>query len=451
MKLLNLQSVLKYVSKYSYCFFVIQILLVLPSNAQVSKTFQEEIDVENGVDIFSNVPSTIGVHVNGTMITNNTMNRYSINGKNDDVRLNILKDLKIDTWDKNKIRQETIITVNTDSEKEAEKLLDALKMDLAKQLKNKVQIDCNMNIESFSLKNGWFRSDDCKIVLEDGQSYPISYLSIETKLTIPKSSNLSLSSNKNCTILLGDLEGNLNLDLKYAEVYGSVVNNLNAQLRWCYNVYFDEVDKGSISATHSYVNIKKANGIKIGESSISEAPSTFDEWNTSLSNKDGYKIDYKGGATKKDFENHFHSTQSKYTFGVVNTVSIFKSMGDTFNASEIDKLDIKKANYSSFRVRKLNTSADVQAKSSDVIISKINRLFENVSVENALCDVDLMVESDANYTLELDVSEYLEKYLSNDLEAVEQNGTDKEVYQVGDTGSGGNIFIKCEKCKFHFN
>jgi len=253
--------------------------------------------------------------------------------------------------------------------------------------------------------------------------------------------------------------------LKYTEVYGSAVNNLNARLRWCYNVYFNKVKEANITATHSYIDIKNAEQIVIGASPISKVPEVYSK--LKLINpkiNDGYKYVYtKKNKSKYISPNsdtskiqvykliHFNSNQCKYNFGRIGVLNIEKSMGDTFNASEVDQFDAQRSSYCSFKIRKLNTSAFVQAKSSDVSISKISKAFKDISVDNSLCDVDLMMEVDADYTLELDVSEYLEKYLAGDLEPIHQEIKTKEVYKVGDGDNGGKINIKCERCKFHFN
>jgi len=173
-------SALKFNS--SILIFVMFTLVQHSVNAQTSKTFVKEIEVDENMTIISNVPSSIDLNMEGKVIANNTHDTYSINGKNNVRRLKILKDLKIDTWDRNFIKQETKISVKADTEEQATALLNQLNIELEINSSDIILIDCNLNIEKFSLKNGWLKNDDCKVKLENGSSHDVHYLSVGTAL-----------------------------------------------------------------------------------------------------------------------------------------------------------------------------------------------------------------------------------------------------------------------------
>jgi len=108
---------------------------------QVSKTYIQELEVDENTTIVTNVPTSINQYTNGTMTCNNTKDRYAINGKDGDVRLNIFKDLNIDTWDKQIIKQEVVITVKASSASMEQEILEAFKIKLKKGAVRRVKID----------------------------------------------------------------------------------------------------------------------------------------------------------------------------------------------------------------------------------------------------------------------------------------------------------------------
>jgi len=252
MKNYNHQIATKLGSRFKNIFILVSVLVISHShgNAQITKTFTKEIEVDENITLESNVPSSMDLHIHGTMSSSNTKNSYSIAGKNNDVRLNISKELEIKTWDQNIVRQETVVSVKAETEQKAQDFLDELELNLRMGADHRVVIDCNLNMELFKMKNGFFKSDDCTITLENGRTFSLEYLALETKLSIPKYSNLQLTGHQHCTVRLGELEGDLGLELKYAEVYASNVRNLRASLRSCYTVIFNEVETANINIIH---------------------------------------------------------------------------------------------------------------------------------------------------------------------------------------------------------
>ncbi len=403
-----------------YCLLFAQSIL----NAQISKTYVEEISVGKQVEILSNVPSSIGVNVSGTVTTNNTKNRYSLSGKNGDLRLNVLKDLLIETWDKAMVRQETKITVNSNDDNDAIRLLALMKIKLVNGPDGRIDIDCNLNIDLFKMKNGWFRSDDCTIQLESGENISINYLELETKLFIPKYANLNLKGNKHCIIRLGELDGDLDVEMKYAEIYGVSVNNLRASLRSCYNVIFESVENADISSSNSYVKIDKANIISIGSQSLNDA--------CKLANPKYMRS---------------NSAQSKYKFGQLNTLQISDSANDEIVINEVDNLIMKSSNFSNLEINKLRKSLIADVKNTDISIGNLDKDFSEINITNALSTIEISTDKASNYLLSLAKDNLIEGFDEAKFSLYADEGLNN-VYRFGSKVSNSTITLNCDRCKF---
>lgn len=456
---------LVYKSKILNCFILFFCLFQVQVSSQVSRTFTDDLVVSEGVILSSNLPSSINIRMHGTMNSNNTKDRYAINGKNDEPRLNIHKDLVINTWAENRVRQETTITIRSSSDAVAQKLLDALELSLTQGPDNRVNLDCNLNIESFEMRNGWLKADECKIKLSNGQVHSIDYLELSTKLSIPKSSNLAIVGKQLGTVRLGELDGDLDLELKYVEVYGTKVKDLRASLRSCYNVHFDEVQSANVSSSNSYVRINKAKEIKIGSQALNDA-CNLPQLRHRRSN----------------------SAQTKYTLGEVGRLSLNGSANDEVSIETVQTVNISNTSYTDFTIDKLSESLWLDSKSSDLTIYTVDKNFQEVTIINSLSNIDLEIEEGANYQLAVDRSKLVETRLPKAVEALRVmvapeapvapvapiepatpetpaapqppfgssssvDGTEKgpEVYLVGKgkgDDKGGIILLDCDKCKF---
>ena len=427
MKISNLQIARKLSSKFNRVLSLSLVFLffITHTEAQVSRTYIQELEVNENVTVVTNVPTSINQHCNGTMTWNNTYDRYTVSGKDDEVRLNILKDLNIDTWDKQVIKQEVIISVKASDNVIEQELLDAIKIKLKLGSDKRVKIDCNLNLSEFRMENGFFKADDCQIKLDNGSKFDINYIEIECSLSIPKKVNLEIKGQRNVTVRIGDLEGDLDLDLNTAEVYGTKVRRLKGNLKSCYNVIFDTVASASISSSNSYVKIENLGGISIGAERLQPA------------------CDLPNAYSRKT-----HSYQTKYSFGTVGHIDIHGSANDEFIAKEVGALEVKSARFTSFKFDRLNVSMDLTAKNSDISVGLISKKFLAINVNNTLSNIDFKVEEGANYTLNLDREKYLECDMDAKLLKVKNVEGAKESYTMGDGSGEAVINVNCDKCQF---
>ena len=415
------------IMKKSRSIFNLIFIFSLAANiqAQSQKTFTKEIDVKKGVNISTNVPTDFYLSCDGTVTTDNTKDRFIISGKDGDQRLNISKELNVYTWDKQVVKQEVMVNAHLESNEAAKRFLTALDINFKEKANDKLKIDANMNFKSFEMNNGFFKSDECIVTLDDGSDHKVNRLEIQTTLYIPKDANLSVEGKRNCTIILDDLEGELELILSYAEVYGKKANRIKGNLNYCYNAIFDQVNHAEINAINSHVKINKVEKLEIGKEKISNrclAPSM------------------KKLKRSNSFQNIFN-------IGTVETVEVYETANDEINIDEVSFMNVAESAFSQFQIDQLNRACDLKAKNSEVKIMKVHQDFNKINMTNELGEIYLRVDEGANYRLNMPADNYLECDLDSKFIRVESK-EGEECYQVGKDEEQSSIYINCDRCKF---
>lgn len=404
------------------CFFSIY------SFGQTSeKTFTQELEVSKNITIATNVPTSLEIQLNTySAHMNNTMDGYIVIGKNQQERLFVHKEYDIQTWEKNTIRQEVDIKIKSDSETNNEAFLNQLKIKLAESNDKKVIVDANMNLAKFTLRNGRFRSDASKIILQDGSSFSVEYLEIKTRLYIPKTANLKVNSILNHTLKLGDLEGDLDLDLQYGEVYGKKIKNLNANLRFCYNVIFKEAEMVNASATNSHLKIDKVKNLTIGENKLSKdltGKNIFNQW---MNN---------------------NSSMNIYNFREVKKLVIFDTANDKISIGEIDHLEIKSSIFSNYKILKLNETLNLNAKSGDISISEVSKDFKNIDLNNTHSKMTINIPEIGNYGINIFDVKSIDFKLPTHAKLLESKSNKNALFKIGENENTGIINIQCDRCE----
>jgi len=406
--------------------FLILCLISSSSIAQEIEYYKKSIKVNPDTRVEMNAPTSLDFSINGRIsTTNNTRFSYIIRGKEDVQRISIHKDIEIKTWDKNEVLQEVEIHALGTNSKVTEELLEALNIDLKLGPDNRVFVDCNMNMEKFTMSNSFFSGDDCKLILANGKKYPIESLRIKTSLSIPKTINLKINSILNNTVRLGDFEGDLELDLYYGEVYGKKIKNLDANLRFCYNVIFEEADFVKVSGTNSHLKVNKVNKVEIGEKRLSREPSF---------------LDFTGDFTENN------SSMNIYNFGEVGEMIIYDTANDEFKIGTVDKLIAKSSVFSNYQVLRLNDELSFNAKNSDLNISEVNDAFESIVLDNTLSTINLNMADDSNYKINITGKEYLEYTLPKNNVLLEQKQGMHSIFKVGEGEGNGEVHIRCDNC-----
>ena len=416
--------------KWNWKFRLVSLLLclfVFDNFGQVSeKTFVQEIEVNKNITITSNVPTSLDIELNTQHSNrNNTYNGYIVVGKNNQERLFVHKEYVIHTWEKNTIRQEVDIKIKSDSDANNQTFLNQLKIHFAKT-NRQILVDANMNLEKFTMQNSRFRSDDCQIILQDGTTFSIDYLEIKTRLYIPKTANLKVNSILNHTLRLGDLEGNLDLNIQYGEVFGQKIKNLNANLHFCYNVIFKEAETVNASATNSHLKIDKVNHLSIGEEKLS-----------------------KDFVNKNDLQEWMNNNSSMniYNFREVEKMTIFDTANDKFKIGEVNDLEIKSSIFSNYQILKLNESLSLNAKSGDVSISEVAKDFKHINLKNTHSTIKLNIAEHGNFGINIYNVNAIDYRLPPNAKLIEKDSNKNAYFKIGESKNTGTIDIQCDRCE----
>lgn len=425
---INSQAAIK---KWNWKFNIVIVLLFsfpLFMIGQTSeKKFAQEVPVNGKTTVITNVPSSLDIELNAFHYhRSNTKYGYIVFGKNTKERLFIHKEYKIHTWEKNKVRQEVEVKIKSESNTINNAFLSQLQIKLAQNKQGQISVDANMNLEKFTLNNGRLSGDDCQIILEDGTAFSVDYLKIKTSLYIPKTANLKVNSILNHTLLLDDLEGDLDLDIQYGEVYGSKIKNLNANLHFCYNVIFKEAENVNASATNSHLKIDKLKHLQIGEKKLRKTLLDKDETEQWMNN---------------------NSSMNLYNFREAKKIVISDTANDEFTIGEVDHLEIKSSIYSTYQILKVNNSFELHAKNSDISISEVAKDFDILNLNNRLCNMTINIADDGNYGINIFNIKTINYKLPSNAQPIEKESKEDAHFQMGKGKNTGVINIQCDKCE----
>ena len=396
------------------------------SAQEYTKTFVKEVTTIEQPTVSSNVPSSLSIQIDGASAhRNNTKFGYIIKGSNNQDLLYINKDYTIETWDKNIIRQEVDVTIRSDDRRTAEALLDQLAIKLPNSPEGQIIVDANMNFKKFEMKNRRFKEDYGIVTLDEGNSYELTYLEIKTRLFIPRKSNLKVASILHHTLRLGDIEGDLDLDLQYGEVFGKKINNLNANLRFCFNVIFEEANSVIASATNSHLKIAKVNKVELGKIRLGKGPLVHGDQIQWLDN---------------------NSSMNIYNFRNVNRMIVHDSANDDFKIGEVDDLEVASSIYSDYQISKVNNELIFNGKNGDLSIAEVARAFEHIDIHSKLSKLNINVAEDENYTIKVFDPARLESKLPSTARQVEGDDGSHLLYKMGTGISTAQINIRCDRC-----
>ncbi len=418
---------LQILKKSSLIFSLILILCLFFSwkiDAQISKTYEKEVAVSPDVKIETNVPTDFWLEISGNMSSDNTYDRYIISGKNGDQRLNINKEYTIHTWDKDVVKQVVTIKGSAESYSDEQELIDALNINFNEHADGRMLIDANMNIDRFILKNGFFKSDQSTIVLENGSKHKVDRLTIESTLYIPKTANLTVVGTRNVTLRLDDIEGHLELIMSYAEVYGKTVQSLNASFNYCYGAYFDRVEQAEINAINSHISINEVTSLEIGKQQIS---------NRCLA------------SALHDIKK-YNSFQNSFEIKEVAEFKVFESANDVFHLKSVHKADVIKSAFCQYNIDELKNSFDLIAKNTEVKLYEVSKDFKMINMVNTIGEIFMRFEDESDYKLRLVSTNYVESNLAPKIKEMESKNESEKIYKSG-SGEKGEVYLDCDRCK----
>lgn len=380
----------------------------------LTKTYSDKILSDSPPTIEVKGPLDFGFAANGRISSFMDGDDYVIiPGGNDGVRALVVRDFEIKTTDSDIIEQSVTITVIPDEryKQEAIDLLEALESNLQLKGNKYVTIDGNLNIVKFGFENGFFRKNVNTVELEDGKKFRIKSLVIESEISIPKSSTVNITADY-LTATIGDLSGELNLNLAYSKLRGNSVGTLNANLNYS-KVNFTIIDKAELNTQNSGLRCDAVQRISIGKG-VDVSSELYEQ---------------------KIFSGVMQSRLSTYNLGNVGHLSAANSVNDQYFMEVVKQMDVKNAAFTDFEVGILTKELTMEIRKGDLHIKSLAEGFEKIMINNEYSDIYLKLQDCKNYAFEGGYLEFTEMI---------RNGHE---LKAGNPKSAGKITINCKNCR----
>ncbi len=384
--------------------FCLQLVFIWTSFAQrTTQLFEKEIAVSEEVIIKSKGPASPRITGNGVLHIRPVDKNYVVSGRKDEVYVYVLdKRFEIFTWDKNKVKQSTRVTLECETESQTKELLSALEVELRANAADQVLVDCKLNIDRFMIENGWFRADDNSVVLSNGKEYKIKYLELSTTLYVPRKSQLDLDTEE-VFLSLGDHEGRLDLRMNQGTFTANKLNELKGSLK-SVTLEIKELSKGELRAKGSKISINRADEL-ILESSLSTL----------------------------DFQD-------------IGKLIFNKSLSDKLSCGQVKLFFVEEALYTSFDLINLKEATELNLRNCDLTIANIHKETSKILIKNQNATVKLGIQNLSSYLLVNSQADKATFQLPESLLKIEEIGKEK-TYASGAQPYQTRIDIDCSLCK----
>ena len=345
----------------------------------------------------------------------------------------IIPNYKIETWEKNEIKQEIIIEIIPDksSPKDAQKLLDHLSLKIKKKRKNKFLIDGNMNLKKMELINGFFRNDRNTFILEDGSKYNVRQLVIKSFLFIPKTSDVEFDTGY-LGVEMGDLDGKLMINAEFGYIKTGNIKEIEANIQHL-NADFKNVGQMTLNATYSEISAHAIGQLTIGSLElINKMPK------------------------KKDLFSYDRSQQSlsfsnKYKIDKIGSLKILDTGNDNFNLGSITNFKAINTSFSNFYIKKIEKKLDLTGKNGDLIVYALSSDFEELSIDNQTSTIELNMEQTPDYQVNIERQEKTELRFPTNLVKLSPSEDWSSSFYRGNPNKGGTIILNCTYCEVIIN
>ena len=418
------KSIIKKVLRFSlaFSFLFLAVFVTELSGQKLTKIFAKELSVEEGVHIITKGPRDINFNLNGTISTRDSDEAFVMTpGRNEGIPALVIHKYQVFTTDENKVTQEIEITILPDprAPKDAQRMMDNLKIDLEYHPNGDLIVDDNMNISGFGFLNGWLRKNVNKIILDPPNEYQIRSLEIKSKLTVPKNCNLEITSN----ILyahIGDIDGKLMIKSSAGSIIGGNVGVLDASINFC-KASFKNIDSAFVRCQNSTFTADKIRTLTVG---IAEKLPSTESWM------------YQG-----------NSGLSKYDIQQVENVIIKKSTNDHFKLGQIKALQSLSSTFSNYEIGMLEKSIDLVSRNGDIRIEMVKNDFDHINIDNQISSIWIDVNGVDNYMIKLssgNLSEYNIPGFNSEIDGLTAF---KDLWLFGDKNKAGKINLNCEGCQ----
>lgn len=265
-------------------------------------------------------------------------------------------DVEVETWNQKRVSILVEVVVNSKSESKADETFDRISIDFS-EFSGRIKAETSIQ----SSGNSWSK----------GSKYKINYT-----VKMPINHDLILT-NKYGDIYVADLNGNLDIHLKYGK--GKI-----GQIGGDCEMYLGYVDpfkiqgiKGSLELEASYSDLKCGD---VGDTNIESKYSDLRLGNVGKLFIDGKYDEYK----------------------ILSANSLeYSGKYDDYSIGEIGSIDLK-SSYSDFEINELKGNAKVDFRYGDLEIDDLGKTVRSVSIEGEYTDVNIDIKRAYN----LDFSGY---------------------------------------------
>lgn len=363
---------------------------------------EKELVLSNTGSIKINGPESVRITGKGTIHTRQIADQYIVSRNSDSPHIyTIDKKLVVHTWDKNLVKQVSTISYACKTVEQEEELKAVLALNLAENAAGIVEIDCELNISYFRVKNGWFTTENNHIILDNGKVYPIEFLSISTTLYIPINSQVIIAAEKN-DIHLDRHKGTLEIQAVGGSLEADEIHNL----------------KGDFEFTKMKVQ-------HLGNASLVMQ-------NSSLKANSIEKLTLK-------------SATSKLEVDTIEALTISKSLNDQFYLESVKSLKATNSVFSNYHLASCLERLDMTLKSGDLDIKNFGSSMKFAFIKNQNAKAQINLNNLESYSLLIN-SYNQSKYRLPD-NFILTKSDDQAVYQWGENPEKTKIQIDCTHCE----
>ncbi|PWS32351.1 hypothetical protein DF947_11150 [Pedobacter paludis] len=335
----------------------------------------------------------------------------------------------IKTWDKKEVRVDIDIKAYSNSESDAQKLIDDVSID-ANKTGDVVSIKTNMGEKNGrygrSVKNGvttWRR--EVKV------SYTLYMPAINPLTVLQQYGNVDL----------GDFSGPTSLKVQYGNLTAGNLSNANNYI----NVQYGKTTVQDLNA--AVVKHEYGGGVNIGSVGTIEISAEYVPVNINTIRKSAdIKVEYGSGLTVGNIGGNLllHTEYAKININTIKGNTVIQQGYGSLTIANVGKLALK-TEYTNVSLGNLNGDANIDMDYNRLSVAEITPACKNFTFNGEYVSVGLGFANNYNANFNLSTSYAGFKYGSN-VSSTQVSKDDETKKYTGKVGNGGsaNVSIKTE-------
>jgi len=397
-------------STYKFALLICAFGVALCSSSyaqEVQYVVEKEVALTERSKIVINAPKSVRITGKGAIYTRQIGDQYLVSKKAAAPNIFVIdKKLSIKTWNQNAIKQQSKVTFQCETREQEEKLKKALSIKLLETISGRVEVNCELNIDKFQVENSWFKDESNHIILDDGTTYPLKFLSISNTLYIPISSQVDISSNEN-DITLDRHHGKITITASGGSLIAREIDDLSADIKFA-EIFVDQLGETNLTLQNSHIKSQSIHRLSL-------------ESATSLLEVDS-----------------------------IENLDITESVNDKFTVQNVKSIKVNNSLFSTYAFYSCTQNLEMFLKNCDVDIQNFGPALEYAYIKNANANMHLGTRKLQSYNLTLASFEKSTFSLPKNLNLASSDDSDK-TYTVGEFSDRVKLNIDCTFCDVIFN